>query len=505
MYNFIFFADTTDTLYVTKTIGAYKCAHILRSAGFSCLVVDHLHTYTQLELTALLSKVVSEKTVAVGFSTTFYRNTNVEPEEDGSVKYSEFTGETLLPQGKEFENTILAHIKSLSPNCKIMVGGANVPVQNQNRNVDYAFIGFSESSILNVARHLTEGEPLKSAIKNLWGVTVVDDRTASEHDFKNSNFVWQPTDVVNAKVLPLEIARGCIFKCKFCSYPMNGKKTLDFVKNVELIRQELQYAYDQFGVSTFSIVDDTFNDNDYKLDLIQEAVHSLTYQPKFWAYTRIDLLQTKKQIDKLFDIGVRGMYFGIETLNQESSRIIGKGYPPDKQVAAIKDLRDRYGDEITMHGSFMIGLPKDSIKGVTNTFEQLMDDRIPLHSFDFKALFLEREGNSPWLSELSKNFKDYGYQDNGTVYRKFVKWSNDYTNWDDALALELEFRKQFQNSDRYHLPGQPVWSLVNYGYPLEYLIKLLHRDVPWHDLADKKHRFVTEYKEMLNILIDLSN
>jgi hypothetical protein len=98
---------------------------------------------------------------------------------------------------------------------------------------------------------------------------------------------------------------------------MNGKKNLDFVKDVELLRKELQDTYDKFGVSTYSIVDDTFNDNEYKLDLILEAVKQLTFKPIFWAYTRLDLLETKKQIEKLYEIGVRGYYFGIETLNKE--------------------------------------------------------------------------------------------------------------------------------------------------------------------------------------------
>jgi radical SAM superfamily enzyme YgiQ (UPF0313 family) len=43
--------------------------------------------------------------------------------------------------------------------------------------------------------------------------------------------------VGGAKVLPIEIARGCIFKCKFCSYPLNGKQNLDFryFSSMELI------------------------------------------------------------------------------------------------------------------------------------------------------------------------------------------------------------------------------------------------------------------------------
>jgi radical SAM superfamily enzyme YgiQ (UPF0313 family) len=50
---------------------------------------------------------------------------------------------------------------------------------------------------------------------------------------------WLPTDVVNQQVLPLEVARGCIFRCKFCAYPMNGKQQLDFVRSESQLMYEL--------------------------------------------------------------------------------------------------------------------------------------------------------------------------------------------------------------------------------------------------------------------------
>lgn len=501
MYQFILFTDLTDTIYTTKVIGAYKCAHQLRSAGYSCLVVDHLHTWTEQELYALLDKTISKDTLAIGISSTFLRNSNSPLNPDGSLNFTEMSGDTIFPQGKEFEKSILDKIKSLSPNCKIMVGGANVKSQYNNRSVDYAFVGYAEASIINLANHLYKQEPLEYATKNLWGVTILDNRTAHGHDFNNTRFSWADTDVINAKSLPIEVARGCIFKCKFCSYPMNGKQNADFVKNVESLRQELQETYDRFGVSHYSVVDDTFNDNEYKIDMILEAVKQLTFQPKFWAYTRLDLLTTKQHIDKLYQIGIRAMYFGIETLNPESSRLIGKGYSAEKQINTIRELRNTYGNEITMHGSFIIGLPNDSVANITNTFEMLMDGRIPLHSYDLKALFLDLPNQVNWISEISKNFKNYGYEDTGIVYNKYVKWKNDYLTWEEAHKMELDFRKLFQNSAGYYLPGQPIWSLLNYDYSLEYLLNLLHKDIPWHDIAIKKTQYTDSYKDKLLLMV----
>jgi len=497
MYQFILFTDLTDTIYVSKVIGAYKCAHLLRSAGYSCLVVDHLHAWNQQEIYSLLDKTVGKETLAIGFSTTFFKNSNVTPTAEGSVYYTELDNHTLFPQGSDFERGVLDKIKSLSPTCKVMVGGANVKSQFQNRNVDYAFIGYAEASIVNLANHLYKQETLEYATKNLWGITILDNRTAHGHDFNNTKFSWADTDIINTKSLPIEVARGCIFKCKFCSYPMNGKQNADFIKNVEILRQELQENYDRVGITHYSIVDDTFNDNEVKLDMILEAVKKLTFQPKFWAYIRLDLLTTKQHIDKLYQIGIRAMYFGIETFHPESARIIGKGYSAEKQINTIRELRNTYGNEITMHGSFIIGLPKDTVADITRTFDMLMDGSIPLHSFSFQTLFLDRKDSAVWSSDLSQNFKDYGYEDTGTVFNKYIKWKNDYLTWEEAHRMELEFRKVYQNSAGYYLPGQPVWSLLNYDYSLDYLLNLLHKDVPWYELTLKKENFTNSYKTTL--------
>jgi len=505
MYDFIFFTDLTDTIYVTKTIGAFKCANVLRSNGYSCLVVDHLHTFTQDQLDTLLSKVITNQTLAVGFSTTFMRNSNVESTSDGAIYFTDIETHTFFPQGKEFESWAVNKIKSLNSNCKIIVGGTRVHQEYQNKNVDYGIIGFSESSIVNLADHLHKSVTLLDSHKNIWGVTIVDDRYASSHDFKNSSFSWQPTDVLNARVLPLEVARGCIFKCKFCSYPMNGKKNLDFVKDVELLRKELQDTYDKFGVSTYSIVDDTFNDNEYKLDLILEAVKQLTFKPIFWAYTRLDLLETKKQIEKLYEIGVRGYYFGIETLNKETGKIVGKGFDAAKQINTIRTLRQEYGNRVALHGSFIIGLPKESIASVTNTFNMLMDQSIPVHTFDFKTLFIERTDMVAWQSEFAKNYEQYGYKDHGTVHGKFINWENEYMTMGQAYELEQKFRNLAQHSDRFHITGQPIWSLMNYGYSFEYLANKMHKDIDWHELNLNKIDYINSYKEKLFKSLDLDN
>ena len=90
MYNFILFTDVTDTLMAYRAIGAYKCAHMLRDQGYSCLVVDHLHTFSLDEFAKVLDIAMGKDTYAIGFSSTFFNTVN-------AVSYTHLT----LPTNRE--------------------------------------------------------------------------------------------------------------------------------------------------------------------------------------------------------------------------------------------------------------------------------------------------------------------------------------------------------------------------------------------------------------------
>lgn len=503
MYDAVIFTDVTDTVTIYKAIGAYKIANTLRQQGYSCLVVDHLHAFSLDEMKKVIDKSVSINTLFVGFSTTFFNSTVDSVNTDGSLTYnSNLSG--VIPQGIDFENQIVNYIKTRNYNCKIIVGGTKAHSNINDKNVDYSIIGYGEVSILSIANHLKSNTPILNSYKNLYGVTIVDNRKNEGYDFVNSKFEWQDTDVGNSKVLPLEIARGCIFKCKFCSYPLNGKQNLDFIRDGDILYEEMQSSYDRYGISNFYILDDTFNDSTYKLDILESIVKRLTFQPKFWAYTRLDLIaQNNGLIDKLYNIGLRGIYFGIETLNKRTGLIIGKGFDRAKQISTIRQIRERYGNQVTMHGSFILGLPEENISSMRQTFDQLMDESIPLHTFIFHGLNLYKNESVPFNSELGKNYKDYGYTEINTNHNSpKVNWKNAHLDHVTASELANEFNTTAQNSSRLYLPGQIGFSLKNLGFEDEYISGVKFKDVDWNQISMKKNNFIKEYKD--NLLTKLS-
>jgi radical SAM superfamily enzyme YgiQ (UPF0313 family) len=498
MYDAVIFTDVTDTVTIYKAIGAYKIANTLRQQGYSCLVVDHLHAFTLEELKQIINKSVSVNTLFVGFSTTFFNSTLNSVNSDGSLTYSS-TLSGVIPQGIDFQNELIQYIKTINYNCKIVVGGTKAHANINDRNIDYSIIGYGEVSTLALANHLKLNTPIPNSYKNLHGVTIVDNRTNEGFDFVNSRFEWQDLDVGPASVLPLEISRGCIFKCKFCSYPLNGKQNLDFIRHTDILYEELQSSYDKYKVENFYILDDTFNDNEYKLDVLLQAIKRLTFQPKFWAYTRLDLIaQNNSLIDKLYDIGLRGIYFGIETLNKRTGLIIGKGFDRDKQINTITKIRNRFDNKVLMHGSFILGLPEEPIDSMKHTFNQLMDESIPLHTFIFHGLRLSKSESVPFNSELGKNFKDYGYTEiNNDVNSTTVNWINENLDHTMAIRLANEFNGAAQNSNRLYIPGQLGFSLKNLGYSDDYISNTKYKELDWTQITIRKDLYIAKYKETL--------
>lgn len=505
-YNFVFFTDVTDTTVIYKAIGAYKCAHVLRSIGYTCLVVDYLHTFSMQEFEQLVTSAIDENTYAVGFSTTFMLSTDGAKQTNKGIFYSELPDSALFPQGAEFEKTAISKIKSLNADCKVIVGGAKIHPNISNKLVDYAFVGFAEAAVVNFANHIVRGSPLADSYKNIWGVTVVDNKEALGYDFRSSTMQWQDTDVVNARVLPIEIARGCIFKCKFCSYQMNGKQNLDFIRDAELLRIELQNNYDRFGIKNYYIIDDTFNDSDYKLDAMLSAIKKLSFQPYFWAYTRLDLIaRNLDSFKKLYDIGLRGYYFGIETMYEKTGRIIGKGYSRQKQTEAIQYIRTHYKD-VLLHGSFIIGLPNEPESSWNDTFNNIMNQQIPLHSFNFKGLKLYKNDRVAWNSELSRDYEKFGYQEIPEISNREridFNWSSDIITRDRAEEIAIEFNKAGSQSDFYQIPNQLVWGLLNYFHDYDAVSQIKYHTMDWANIEFQKELFTTVYKQKLLNLVSM--
>jgi radical SAM superfamily enzyme YgiQ (UPF0313 family) len=504
MYNAIIFTDSWNEYVTIPPIGAYKCAHSLRKNGYTCLVINHIGEFEFDELISLLDQSIGPDTRLIGFSSTFMHN-NVAEKNETNVLIK--PNEILVPQGIEFEKELIKYIRSKYNHIKTVVGGTKANVNYSNRGIDYVCVGYSEVSIVNLMDHLTKGDELQHSHRNIFGRIIIDDRYAPSYEFSKEDMIWLDTDVVNHKCLPIEIGRGCIFKCRFCSYPMIGKKTLDYVKSAVCLQHELQRNHDLFGVKNYLIMDDTFNDNIEKLKQIESVVAKLDFQPEFWAYIRLDLLCTNPEsLDILYRIGVRSMHFGIETMHPGAAKTIGKGFSRDKLIAKLDEIAEKYPDIYTGSG-FIAGLPGETPDDIRKTVGRLTSGKIKLHHWAFYPLYLERPGMVTHTSEFGREFEKYGYVDQGTPESDHaINWKSPTMNRDEAviLAKEMNLMRQDHNGQWVFSPDTSVlMQTTTYGkFPLKYIIE------NWQKLFESgifndhlRPTLIQQYKKRLSELV----
>lgn len=507
MYNVILLSDITDPIFLNKNVGPYTVANALRNRGIKVTVIHHLNMWDLDDLISTVTHLVDENTLFVGFSNFFYKIVDRTPTETGEIKYLRSDKNILLPHGLEQGNQLAQAVKQKNSKCKIVLGGPKALVTVNNKNVDYIFKGYSDTTVIEFVDFLiNQVPPSKSWIKNLYGITIIDGAGAESFDFVNTKMQWQPQDIILPnETLPIEISRGCIFRCKFCSYPLNGKKKLDYIKSIELLKEELLYNYETFGITRYFFLDDTFNDSVEKLEMILQLSKSLPFQLEYWAYIRLDLLTAKPHtIDLLFDSGWRGAHFGLESMHAPTSSLIGKGGDPNKLIKTIAELKSRYGSDLLLHSSFIVGLPLESEEQMISTVERIESGEIAVDSADFYTLWIQPEGYANYLSVFGTDFSKYGYKEKqqkditeleAQFMNETVVWESPHMDLHRALELEQSFMRRMWQVN--NMRASMAFQIANLGFDFKEASTTKLRDVNWHKLRMAKQTRFNKYQQLL--------
>ena len=506
-------ADFTHPLFLHRSLGITKLAVELRKHGYEVLTINHLHVFSFEELEEILKKSVSDQTVYVGFSTYFYKSVKQvktinegQPWEQGGHSYGLREIGAFLPHGLEYNDAVKDLIKSINPNCKLVLGGPDVHDSAEYSVYDYIVFGYAEASAINLANHLSRGEPLLKARKSLFGPIIVDDSAAAGHDFVGTQVQFSEDDIIlPGETLTLETSRGCIFKCKFCSFPLLGKKKNDYIKHEDILYAELIENYEKFGVTRYLFADDTFNDTPEKVDLIYNLSKRLPFELEYWAYIRLDLLVAfPETISKLFDSGCRATHFGIETFNQETGKIIGKGGNREKMIQTIHAIKAEYGKSVCLASTFIFGLPHESVESLRETGELLSSGASKLDTWNIKPLRIHQT-NRPFVSELERDYPKYGYKllelDR---HSNMWIWENEQTSYHECAALSQEYNSKGFNEETSVTNSQEVFWAATSGIDFKDMLNKPISKINWPDVADKKAAKSLEYKQKLCAHVGLS-
>ena len=463
-----------------RPLGAYRIADMLRSHGYNILVIDRISFLSEHELLDLLDMVISTKTLFLGYSSSLFFDSS----RPGIVSPFNEGDDRLIRMNQ--------HVLSKFPDIKIIYGGSFSHHmidhgRHHNFHIDYIVRGMGETMMLDLVSHIkNKTEPNYSKIINPHdcqehNMYLIDyDMKGAMYDFRHSNQCWVESDLLLPnESLPIEVSRGCIFQCAFCTYPLLGKNKSDlsYLRHEDHIYQDIVSNYEQYGITNYVIIDDTFNHRTDNIERMLKIRDKSKIDLSFMGSCRLDLLGAKpEQMQLLRDMNFNAFFFGIESLHYPAAKAIGKGGLPEKNVETLYKLRDCYNEtntHLAINAGYIIGLPGETPEIAEHWIDIMSKDDFPMDNLNLSCLSI---GNGAYgESKMFSNPAKYGYEI--TPSGMYSDWKNDIWTRKEALAFTIEKTLSLYHSGRKKLDAYSAAGLTRLGFDFNKLTKTPHKEV----------------------------
>jgi hopanoid biosynthesis associated radical SAM protein HpnJ len=161
--------------------------------------------------------------------------------------------------------------------------------------------------------------------------------------------------------LSLYTGRGCRSQCTFCLWPQTVGGHRYRTRSVGHVLGEMEYIRDNFPeVKEVFIDDDTFTDSRERAEEIARGMGRLGLEWSCNAKANVPYETLKVMREN----GLRLLLVGFESGNQEILVNIKKGVKVERAREFAKDCRDL---GITIHGTFIMGLPGETTETIQET------------------------------------------------------------------------------------------------------------------------------------------
>lgn len=421
MAQVVIFTDSNGALGFGRYAGPYRIATELRRINISVQVIEFFSEYDSYQLKKIIDRHVEPSTLWVGFSTTL-----ISPEwnnkklinmiEDGVYSNKNMIANWergQFPMPKEQIDDFLSYIKNKNQNTQIVVGGGKAH-QHDSELVDWYLHGEADLSVLALTKYLlnNSNQLIKYNVDRANHIHSRDYPVISV-----DRIVWHESDNIHAKEhLPIEISRGCVFSCKYCSFKNLGRGNDELIKPIKTFIDEVTDNYQRFQTSGYMFSDDTFNDSPKKIAMYAEAIDKLSFDIEWAGYCRADLFYSNPDtIPLVLDTGLRFVNFGIETFNKKAGAAVGKGLAPERIKETLHKLKDNWGDRVIISCNFIVGLRYEDEESIWRTYEWLIKKDSPVDSFNFHPLYLihdyakNLDQTAKFTNELGLRPHKYGY------------------------------------------------------------------------------------------------
>ncbi|MDD5396912.1 MAG: radical SAM protein [Candidatus Moranbacteria bacterium] len=200
----------------------------------------------------------------------------------------------------------------------------------------------------------------------------------------------------------MHTTRGCKFKCIYCATPVSNPGPV--AKNsAERILFEMRFLKEQYNRKSFFFCDELFTTDRERIDTLSNGIinSDLRGRVDWRIFARADDVSGKRiDLDLMSKAGLKGLFFGIETMNPRSLKKLGKKSNPEQSKEAI---RRTYDAGIDVWCSLMIGYPWET----EIELRKSLDDYLEMFSMGFikhtYVAFITPFPGTPFYNYCSRN------------------------------------------------------------------------------------------------------
>jgi len=275
------------------------------------------------------------------------------------------------------DSKVAEAIRNANPSIKIGMIGAKVAVDPEGSlkaapAIDFVARNEFDFTIKDVANEHPWGRIAGLSYRNQEGMIVHnDDRAILENmdalpfvtpvykrDLKIENYF---IGYLKHPYLSLYTGRGCKSRCTFCLWPQTVGGHRYRTRSIDHVIEEIAWAKAAFPqVKEFFFDDDTFTDDLPRAEAIARGLGKLGVMWSCNAKANVP----RASLKVLRDNGLRLLLVGYESGNQKILHNIKKGMRIEVAERFTKDCHEL---GITVHGTFILGLPGETKETIEET------------------------------------------------------------------------------------------------------------------------------------------
>lgn len=353
-------------------------------------------------------------------------------------------------------------VKYLNPRVKIVFGGpqADLAAEETINNfmfIDYICCGEGEKTILPLLDFLLNANSVIN-IRNIDGLVyrneignIIKNKLPKlldnnySLDFKYYDLIPEHL-LLKTNSIVIDGGRGCPYNCIFCSTKTFWKQKFRF-RNIDNILEEIEYVINKYGIYHFSFVHDLFTANRNRIISFCSALKHKKIKITWDCSSRLDTIDNDL-IDLMTEVGLKQIYYGVETGSQKMQYTINKRLDILRSVKLVKYSIEK---KINVTTSFIYGFPKETQEDLNDTISLMFDlhkigvSNIQLHllSFDLGTDIISQYQNKLVLIKDSKLVSTYAFSE---LYELIDKYPNIFVRfyeYPSSIRLEAKYLPLF--------------------------------------------------------------